>query len=357
MSRRAFCLILTILLLLTSGCGYPDESGQAEVHEDNAGSAAEEEANEISFFAMDTYMTIRAWGVDDDDLAAAQELVDDLESRFSTTDDSSEIAILNASGCNELSAETLGLLNRALELCELCQGYLDITIYPVVKAWGFTTGDYRVPAAAELTELLKLVDWRQVSLSDHLVSLPEGVQVDLGSIAKGYAGDRIIELLRSSGAEHALLDLGGNIQTLGTKPDGSDWRIAVKDPEKDSIVGVLAVSNRAVITSGGYERYFIADDGELYWHIMDPASGYPARNGLISVSVVGDEGAYCDALSTALFVMGEEKAIDFWLQRGDFDMVLIREDGTILITPDLAESFTLDSGSARPLQVIGDVEN
>lgn len=149
-------------------------------------------------------------------------------------------------------------------------------------------------------------------------------------------------------------DLGGNVQTVGKKPDGSDWRVAVQDPNGDGLLGVLTVSDQAVITSGGYERYFIDETGTLWWHIMDPMSGYPARNGLVSVTVVGDEGLYCDALSTALFVMGTEDTVAFWRAHRDFDILLVTEDGELLLTGALAERFSPAEGLAYPIEVLDD---
>ena len=355
--RRIILPLLLAALFLLSGCGTgmtDSESEVADVPSAEPSPAASDEENSISFFAMDTYMNIRAWGADDDTLKEAEELVTGLESRLSTTDAGSEISALNSTGSAELSGDTAELLARALEFCGSCDGCLDISVYPVVRAWGFTTGEYRVPSDDEIDALLEKVDWTAVKLNDRQASVPEGAQIDLGSIAKGYTGDRIVELLRSDGVTSAILDLGGNVQVLGAKPDGSDWHIAIQDPEGNGIAGVLSAVNKAVITSGGYERYFIGDDGELYWHIMEPATGRPAKSGLISTTIIGESGARCDALSTALFVMGEERAIEYWREHRDFEMVLIREDGAMLISPGLVGSFTQDSSSTRPLMVIED---
>ena len=172
-------------------------------------------------------------------------------------------------------------------------------------------------------------------------SLPDGVEIDLGSVAKGYTGDVLAGLLKAYGVESALLDLGGNIQTIGVKPDGTPWRIGVQDPEGDGYIGVVSVSGKAVVTSGGYERYF-ERDGARYWHIIDPATGTPARSGLASVTVVGDAGVVCDALSTALFVMGLDGALEHWREYRDFEAVLIADDGSVTVTAGLEDSFTLN---------------
>ena len=155
--------------------------------------------------------------------------------------------------------------------------------------------------------------------------------------------------------ESALLSLGGNIQTVGAKPDGSPWRVAVQDPEQDgqTALGVVEVVDLAVVTSGGYQRYF-EEDGTRYWHIMDPDTAAPARSGLSSVTVVGADGTVCDALSTALFVIGAEEAADFWRENPSLavELILVEEDGTVLITPGLEDAFQLAEGQEREQVVI-----
>lgn len=321
--------VLAAVLLLT-GCGTPSASGGVK--------AGEEKSR--SFFAMDTFMTVRAWGADDALLDQAGDLVDALEASVSTTLEGSELHTLNSTGSAALPDDAAYLLGRALEICGETGGALDISIYPVVRAWGFTTSEYHVPNDDEIARLLESVDYTRVVLEGDTVSIGEGMEIDLGAVTKGYTGDRITALLRENGVTSALLDLGGNIQTLGSKPDGSDWHVAIRNPDGGSFLGVLSVSDRAVITSGGYERYFVDEDGNLWWHIMDPATGYPAKNGLISVTAVGDEGLYCDALSTALFIMGRERAIAFWREHRDFEMMLVSDEGELLLTPGLYGSFT-----------------
>ena len=305
---------------------------------------------------MDTVMSVRAYASDDAVLSELPALVDALVNELSVTKEGSAVYTLNHDGHAEMTDDAAFLLSRALELCNETDGALDISVYPVVCAWGFTSADgsYRVPGADELAALLQSVDYTRVTLKDGTAYLPEGMEIDLGAVAKGYAGDKVAAYLRERGVTSALLDLGGNVQTVGKKPDGSDWRVAVQDPNGDGLLGVLTVSDQAVITSGGYERYFIDEAGTLWWHIMDPRSGYPARNGLVSVTVVGDQGLYCDALSTALFVMGTEDAVAFWRAHRDFEMLLVTEDGKLLLTGALAERFSPAEGLAYPIEVIDD---
>lgn len=166
-------------------------------------------------------------------------------------------------------------------------GALDISIYPVVQSWGFTTENYRVPSESERESLLKSVDYRLVGLEADTASIEPGMMVDLGGVGKGFTGDEVVKTMKGDGVTSALFSLGGNIQTIGTKPDGEKWYVGIKDPESDGYLGGVRVQDEAVITSGGYERYFTDDDGTIYWHIMDPSTGAPAHSGLISVTIIG----------------------------------------------------------------------
>jgi thiamine biosynthesis lipoprotein len=320
--KKAIAFIL-ILLLMLSGCT----------------SAASTEAVESTIFAMDTVMNLRVYG-GKELLSYAETLIYDLESKLSVTDESSAIYALNQNGYGTVDEDTAEVLNTALSFCERTGGALDISIYPVVRAWGFTTGDYRVPNDYEISSILENVDYNAIDFDGvSEVTLPDGMEIDLGSIAKGYTSNRIIELWRDAGVTSALLNLGGNVQALGSKPDGSDWNVAIQDPVGDGYLGVIQISDKAVITSGGYERYF-EQDGNTYWHIIDPSTGAPADSGLISVSVIGSDGATCDALSTSLFVMGLDNAAALWAQSDDFDAIFVTEDRDIYVTAGIADIFT-----------------
>lgn len=336
--RPKFAL-MCLLLISLAGCGTQTEKIGADT---TAAYAAETAAvNSATIFAMDTAMDLTIYG-DAAVLDRVEERILRLESLFSVTDPASEIYTLDHTGSSVLSEETGDLLEQALALCGRTGGALDISIYPVVRAWGFTTGSYQIPSDEEISELLESVDYTKIQYDPVTKNarLPDDMEIDLGSIAKGYTGDKLIELLRNSGVSSALINLGGNVQTLGSKPDGSPWRIAVRDPMGDGYIGILEAGDKAVITSGGYERYF-EQDGEVYWHIIDPSTGQPAKNGLLSVTIVGDSGALCDALSTALFVMGAEDAAAFWRASDDFEAVFVDEGGGITITEGLEDCFTL----------------
>ncbi len=327
-----------------------------------AGCAPQGEPLERTFFAMDTVMSVKLYaGGDEALLDAAEDRVRELEALWSVTDENSEIYALNRDGAvSGLSPETADLLDTALGLCQRTGGALDISTYPLLRCWGFTTGEYSVPDEETIAALLPLADYTQVRQEGTYASLAEGMELDLGSVAKGCTGWWLAHLLRENGVTSALLDLGGNIQTVGAKPDGSPWRVAVRDPAGDGALGVVEVVDKAVITSGGYERYF-EEDGVRYWHILDPETGRPAHSGLVSVTVVGDTsaawgdaGAVCDGLSTALFVMGREEAVGFWRghrEEWGFELILVEEDGSVTVTAGLEEHFTL-SQTNRALTVV-----
>ncbi len=302
-------------------------------------------------FAMDTVMELTVYG-DEELLGEAQALIADTEARLSVTREDSEISKLNKTGSGTLSGGTAALLSRALEICALTEGALDITVYPAVRAWGFTTGEYRVPGEDELSALLKKIDYAAVKLAGDTATLPEGVLVDLGSVAKGRLGDDLAAFLTENGVTSALLNLGGNVRTVGAKPDGSPWRVGVRDPFGESYLGILEVRDVSVVTSGGYERYF-EEGGEVYWHILDPATARPAKSGLVSATVVGADGTLCDGLSTAVFVMGLDRAVELWKAMTGFDLVLVTEGGEVYITDGLEGSFTLSGDyKTKELQVV-----
>ena len=340
-SLRLSAAVLCAALL--AGCSAAPAAETLPVSETAA--VSEDIAVPVTVFAMDTVMELTPYGPHAEEAGArAVARLQELDHTLSTTDEDSDIYRANHSQGQAVpvSEDTAALLEAALRLGAETGGALDISIYPVVKAWGFTTSSYQVPSQETLDRLLAYVDDSAVEFDAEArtVTVPDGMEIDLGSIAKGYAGDQVIALFRDCGVTSAIISLGGNVQTLGTKPDGSPWRVAVQAPDGSSYAGVLEVIDQAVVTSGGYERYFEAD-GEIYWHIIDPSTGYPAKNGVVSATVVGDSGMVCDALSTALFILGPDKAAEFWRTYGGFEYILITDEGEILLTPGLEDCFSL----------------
>ena len=295
-------------------------------------------------FAMDTYMNIKAFGTHAEAaVSEAEARIYELEQTFSVTNEASDIWNINhADGQSvEVSADTASVLQTVQNMHDESGGTLCISLYPVLRAWGFTTGEYRIPAEEEIMSLLQNADDTKIAVNAQTVRCPAGMELDLGAVAKGYTGDAVMQIMQTHHIESAIINLGGNVQTRGSKPDGSAWTVGITDPfAPDSLIGTVSVTDKAVITSGNYERYFTGADGSRYWHILDPADGCPADHGLVSVTVIGDCGAECDALSTALFVEGTEQAVQHWCRSSGFEMILVTSEGELLLTEGIAADYT-----------------
>ena len=339
--RKLTCLVLACLLALSlTACGAP-------------------KTETLDIFAMDTYMSLVAVGDGAFDvLQQTANEINTLEQRLSRTIDTSDVARLNANGTAVLSNDTAALLRSALEYSAETNGAFDVTIAPLVALWGITTDSPRVPSQEEIDALLPLVGSEYVRLDGDTAVLDEGCTIDLGGIGKGYASDKAAELFAGSSISGGFVSLGGNVYVHGTTAEGKPWNVAIQDPNNtEGFACTLHLSDAFVVTSGGYQRYFTAPDGTVYQHIIDPATGYPVQNGLLSVSIVtrradGGTGTMADAYSTALYVMGEDGAVDFWRQQGTFDMVLVTEDGRVLYTPGLADCFSETEGSGYDYQLL-----
>ena len=325
------------------------------------GAQQTEEPATRQIYAMDTVMQVSAFGESGEEAVEAveQELYD-LEDLLSRTREDSWVSRLNRGETLTMEGELAELLVRAEHYTRETGGAFDITIAPVAEAWGFTTDTRQVPDADELTELLTHVGMAHVHMKDGGVSLDPGTEIDLGGIAKGYASDRVAEIYEERAVPRGMVYLGGNVLAWGDRPDGTPWRVGVQDPKNpedpNALIGILHLRDAFAITSGGYQRYF-EEDGRRYHHIIDPATGYPSDSGLTSVTVVADKtfgnGTMCDALSTALFVLGEEQALEFWRRaEQDFDLVLVTEDDRVLVTDGLAERFTPMEGSGYSYETV-----
>lgn len=329
MERRIGKRLAGAAILISAMCGLVWQ------HNKNAGATS----CTRQLFAMDTVMTFTAYGENSEAaVEAAIREVERLDGLLSTGNADSEISKVNGAGTAEVSTDTAVLFRRGIELYEDTGGAFDFTIYPLMCLWGFPTKEYRVPKEREIRDTLPLVDASRVSLSGEEVRLGEGQQVDFGGMAKGYASARVMEIYGEYGVASGMVSLGGNVQVLGEKPDGSAWRVGIQDPEgaRGESVAVFEAKDCAVVTSGGYERYF-EQDGESYSHILDPRTGYPVRGDLVSVTVVSEDGTLADGLSTALYIMGKKEAVSYWRESGcGFDMVLITGDGKIYVTEGIS---------------------
>ena len=294
---------------------------------------------EKSGFLLDTVISVTVYGQRNADaLESAYRLCEGYEELFSPTKETSDVWRMNhrAPGENRYrpSEDVLQVLRTGLEFSRLTDGAFDITVEPVSTLWDFKSGTPEIPDEALLKEAVSRVDWRKVSIEgDTVVFADDSVQVDPGSVAKGYIADRIAEHLKAEGVTSAIINLGGNVLCVGEKPGGQPFAIAVRKPEEQSaeVVKVLDIRDASVVTSGVYERHFVTG-GVNYHHILDPKTGMPVRNGLLSLTIVGPSSLVCDALSTSCFALGEEKGAALLDSMEDYCGYFIREDGTIRAT-------------------------
>lgn len=293
---KKWLAVALVLCLLLSGCGQKEEVAYQ------------------TLFCMDTVMDLRIWGPEREKaMADIVAMLGQLEKTWSVTDEDSALAAYNR-GQAQLDDAQRALLARAEELCRMTDGAFDPKLGGLVALWGFYDDAYRVPSEAEIRQGKTQQLW------------------DLGAVIKGYAGDLAVEILKGYDVDRAILNLGGNIQTYGQKPDGEAWNVGIQNPNGGQHIGALAVQGTvAVVTSGDYQRFF-ESEGKRYHHILDPQSGSPAESGLRSVTVVCAEGMMADALSTALFVMGLEQAVAHWREHGNYEAVFLLADGRIFAT-------------------------
>lgn len=337
-NRRKTAVLVSLLLCLCmlAACASGGERNKQAGSEEN-----EKLVKEV--YAMDTVMDLTIYGFHKEGKALSETelggvmnqavaLINRLEGLFSVTKQDSDISKINAAGGKPVTVadETFDLLQKCIHYSDITDGMFDISVYPLVKLWGFTTEEYHVPTEQEIRKVQDQIDYKKIRLSDgNTVQIEEGMQIDLGAAAKGYLSQKLIDLFRTEGIESAVVSLGGNVQAMGKKEDGSLYHIGLVDPaDGTSIYGTLEVEDRAVITSGIYQRYF-EEDGQTWHHIMDKRTGKPADNGLASVTVVTADGPAGDALATALYVMGEEKAVEYQKKHPEIEVILIRKDGSL----------------------------
>jgi thiamine biosynthesis lipoprotein len=292
--------------------------------------------------------------------------VQEIEERMSTTEedyDSTELLEVNRNAGAQavpVSADTLYVVQQAVRYAELTEGAFDPTIEPLVDVWAISgAGEVReqLPPEDWIEETRLLTDYRDLRIDEAGAGLyleRPGMGVDVGGIAKGYAADEAARILRERGVESALFDFGGNIVTMGAKPDGTPWRIGIQNPasQRGAFLGILETEAKTIVTSGNYERYFM-HEGRRYHHIIDPETGYPARNNLRSVTVVATESITADALSTALYVMGLEAGSALLEDLPGVEAAFLTDENELVATPGFAENFELTDQSFS-VRVLGE---
>ena len=307
MSKRT-TLPLCLVLLVLCGCAGNDT----------------DKLNKQTRFLLDTVCTVSA-DCDDETLNGAFALCEKLEKTLSRTNGESDVSRLNNSdGFTDVSDETRFLIERSLYYSEVSGGKFDITICPVSQLWDFK--NQVIPSREEIAEALKNVDYHSVTVSENGVSAG-GRKIDLGAIAKGYIADRLAEYFKEKGVGRAIVNLGGNVKTVG------EFTVGIKKPFENETVATVKLNGKSAATSGIYERY-IEKDGKIYHHILDPETGYGVENELASVTVIGDSSCDCDALSTVCMLVGTERAAKI-LKKNNAEAVFIDRGGKITLTQGL----------------------
>lgn len=276
-------------------------------------------------------------------ITEAFDLCREYENKLSRTIEGSDVYKINHSDGKPVavSDSTIEVVKRAEKFSKDSNGAFDITIAPLSILWNFQGENPTVPPEEEISALVKEVDYTKVHVEGNSITLDAPVKaIDLGGIAKGYIADKVDDFLETNNVTSAIINLGGNIYTVGTKPDGGNFNIGIQDPSKTdgSILGYVAVSNKSIVTSGSYERYFI-QDGKRYHHILNPSTGYPVENGLSSVTIISDESIDGDALSTTCFVLGKDEGMKLINNLDGIQAIFIDNNGKMYFSDGIGSDI------------------
>lgn len=313
---KIFSLILCLLLL--TSCNKPPAT--------------------ISFMAMDTYIHLKA-DTDNKTLNQVKSLTEDLTNKFNAHSDS-ELSNLNNKGSTKVSKELLELIILSKEYANLTNGNFNPALYNITSLWKISPELKTIPSKGAIATALKSCNFNNIIINNDKVALQNNTKLDLGGIAKGYISQKAAEMLKSKGVKNAVLSFGGNVALIGNNHN-KNWKVAITNPvkPKGDYLGVLSLEDTFVVTSGDYQRYAVID-GIKYHHIF-AKDGYPAKSGLISVTIVCKNGTLADALSTALFVMGLDKALEFYQKVDSFEAVFVTEQKKVYVTDGLKDKFKL----------------
>ncbi|MCF8009068.1 MAG: FAD:protein FMN transferase [Halanaerobiales bacterium] len=346
MSFKKFFFALIIIIIIISGM-YIISGNQKETKQDLNNSDNQITKSEGSEFLMDTLIRIRIHDENSKQiLEEAFNKVRFLENLLSKTNPESDISNINNNAKIKyvsVEDETYELLKEAKYFSNLTNGAFDPSIGPLVKLWGIGTEDQKIPSDEEIQKALELINYKNIIFAeDNKVMLSEdSMMIDLGAIAKGFAADYLIKYFKEENVESAFINMGGNVSVHGKKIDGSDWKVGIQDPDQSrgNIIAVVEGSDISVVTSGNYERYF-TEDGIRYHHILNPETGYPAWNKIISSTIISSDSSYADALSTSLYILGVEKSFDLIKEFDHIYIVLVTEDNMIYASKELKEITT-----------------
>lgn len=280
-------------------------------------------------------------------------LCDKYEKIFSRTDADSELYKLNhreltaVNGTTDtfgLSEPLAELIRTGLSYCELSEGAFDIAIEPLTSLWDFTSDNPKVPSDSQIQKALPLCDYQNIVFSENdpkqITLKTENTAIELGAIAKGYIADRLKEYLLSQDVRSAIINLGGNVLCIGSKPDGAPFKIGIQKPfaDRSETIAIMDITDKSVVSSGIYERCF-EQDGILYHHLLDPETGYPYANDLIAVTIISDNSVDGDALSTTCFALGLEEGLELADSLDGVEAFFVTSDHEIHYTKDFQKNI------------------
>lgn len=334
--KNLLCSLL-ILPLLLSGCNKSNKTSQNE------------DPIYKTEVLMGTVCTVKIYDSKDTSiLDKAFNRIKEIENEVSINKEATELDKVNSvSGINKVNVkdDTYTMIKEGKKYSEMSSGAFDITIGPLVKLWGIGTENAKLPTDQEINEKKALIGYKDLELNDSDKSVylkRKGMIIDLGGIAKGYTADEIAKVLKANNVNKAIIDLGGNIFALGDSPKNVPWKIGIQNPylERGGTIGYIEESNKSVVTSGIYERYF-EKDGKRYHHILSPFSGYPYDNEIAGVSIISDKSIDGDALSTTTFALGVDKGLDFINKIHGVEAIFITKNKEVYVTPGIKNNFKL----------------
>lgn len=333
MKNRIKILMILLSLLSLSAC------------------AKNEEVYERTEFMMDTVINLKIYdGKNDEAMEKGIKELENIEKIMSGHIDTSDVSKINKNAgieAVEVDENLYNIIKNAKHIAEISGGGYDPTIGPLVELWDINEGKNNrdsLPEKEDIEKARELVDYKKLQILDgnRIYLENKGMKIDLGGIVKGYAADRVKEIFEDNGVKSAIIDLGGNIFTLGTRPDGGKWKIGIQNPifQDRGYLGILGLENKTIVTSGAYERYFELD-GKRYHHIIDQDTGYPSDSDLSSVSIISNNSEEADALSTAVFVLGYEKGKALIDELEDVEAIYVLKNKNVIVDDKLRQDFEL----------------
>lgn len=358
-NRKSALLLAALVLVIAAGIGawlFQSSRDNGETATAPGGSGTETQTGTKSlsqqFYIYDTVVNIKIYGdtVSQQNMDDIQQILERMDMEFSRTKEGGEVYNINLNAGKKavaVSDETLDAVKKSIEYAKEMNGLFDPTIGPLVDLWKIGEGGESVPPQAEIDKAKSLTNYKDVIIDEQAKTVKlakEGMVLDLGGIGKGYAADRIADYLKEKGLDSAMINLGGSsIIGLGTKPGGAQWNIGLQDPDQSrgTQLGTIKISNEVIDASGVYERYFM-QDGVRYHHILDPRTGFPAQNGLKSVTIMSPNATDADALSTGVFLMGVEDGLKFLESLSEqAEGFFITDDNKIYATPGIRQRLIL----------------